>query len=90
MPSTKLTQNIRKVILSRALRLSPAATHSSSQMGLLTSRREKGSHSLCVDSNDLTLRLRYINIDYAVASALKNDVEAGVTDVVLTYDIACQ
>lgn len=35
-------------------------------------------------------RFRYINVDYAVASALGNDIKAGITDVVVTYDIACQ
>ena len=36
------------------------------------------------------LSIRYINVDYAVASALENRVKAGITDVVVTYDIACQ
>ena len=34
--------------------------------------------------------LRYINVDYAVASALADDVKAGIKDVVVTYDIGCQ
>ena len=33
---------------------------------------------------------RYLNIDYILASALANDVKAGIKDVVVTYDIACQ
>lgn len=31
-----------------------------------------------------------MNIDYAVASTLTDDVKAGITDVVVTYDIGCQ
>ena len=38
----------------------------------------------------LTLVFRQINIDYAVVSTLADDVKAGITDVVLTYDIGCQ
>jgi len=34
--------------------------------------------------------LRYLNIDYTLASTLRNDVNAGIKDVVVTYDIACQ
>jgi hypothetical protein len=33
---------------------------------------------------------RYLNIDYAVASTLVDDIKAGITDVVVTYDIGCQ
>ena len=33
---------------------------------------------------------RDINVDYAVASALVDDVHAGINDVVVTYDIGCQ
>lgn len=33
---------------------------------------------------------RYINIDYAVASTLSDDISAGIKDVVITYDIGCQ
>ena len=33
---------------------------------------------------------RYINIDYAVASTLADDIGAGIKDVVVTYDIGCQ
>ena len=33
---------------------------------------------------------RYANIDYAVASTLANDIEAGISNVVVTYDIGCQ
>ena len=38
----------------------------------------------------LTILVRYINVDYALASTLANDVGAGIEDVVATYDIACQ
>lgn len=34
--------------------------------------------------------LRYINVDFAVASALENHIKAGITDVVISYDIGCQ
>ena len=34
--------------------------------------------------------LRYINIDYALASTLGEDVKSGITDVVITYDIGCR
>ena len=47
-------------------------------------------HLSLVNSAELISGLRYINIDYAVASALTNNVKAGITDVVVTYDIACQ
>ena len=40
-----------------------------------------------VDSIKLTTGNRYINIDYAVASALTNNVKAGIADVFVTYDI---
>ena len=33
---------------------------------------------------------RYINVDYAVASTLADDIDAGIKDVVVTYDIGCQ
>ena len=33
---------------------------------------------------------RYINVDYAVTSTLADDVDAGIKDVVVTYDIGCQ
>lgn len=33
---------------------------------------------------------RYINVDYALASALADDVNAGIKDVVVTYDVGCQ
>ena len=33
---------------------------------------------------------RYLNTDYAIASTLTNDIKAGITDVVITYDIGCQ
>ena len=32
----------------------------------------------------------YVNVDYAVASALADDADAGIEDVVITYDIGCQ
>ena len=59
-------------------------------MGSLTSRRGKGNTFVLVDPVELIPELRYINTDYAVASALANSIEAGITDVVVTYDIACQ
>ena len=31
-----------------------------------------------------------MNVDYAVASTLGDEIKAGITDVVVTYDIACQ
>ena len=34
--------------------------------------------------------LRYINVDYAVASALADDIKAGIKDIIVTYDIGCQ
>ena len=33
---------------------------------------------------------RYTNIDYAIASTLANDIKAGISNVVVTYDIGCQ
>lgn len=36
------------------------------------------------------LRARYININYALASTLADDIAAGTTDVIVTYDIGCQ
>lgn len=38
-------------------------------------------------ANDLS---RHLNIDYALASTLMNDIDAGIKDVVVTYNIACQ
>ena len=32
----------------------------------------------------------YVNVDYAVASALVDDTDAGIEDIVITYDIGCQ
>ena len=37
-----------------------------------------------------TIVVRYLNVDYALASTLANDINAGIKDVVVTYDIACQ
>jgi hypothetical protein len=45
---------------------------------------------LLADSIRLTPRHRYMNVDYAVASSLTSYVKAGITDVVVTYDIGCQ
>jgi hypothetical protein len=59
-------------------------------MGLSIFRREKGKCSLRIDSINLTSTLRYINVDYAIASALKNNVKAGIIDVFITYNITCQ
>jgi hypothetical protein len=47
----------------------------------LTSRKSIGADVLCV---------RYLNIDYALASTLAKDIKAGIKDVVITYDIGCQ
>jgi len=33
---------------------------------------------------------RYLNIDYAFASAVSRELDAGVPHIVVTYDIACQ
>jgi len=33
---------------------------------------------------------RYVNVDYAVSSTLAGDIKAGISDVVITYDIGCQ
>ena len=33
---------------------------------------------------------RYINVNYAVTSTLMDDVNAGIKDVVITYNIGCQ
>ena len=33
---------------------------------------------------------RYINVDYAVASTLARDLNAGIADIVVTYDIGCR
>ena len=33
---------------------------------------------------------RYMNVDYALASTLGDDIQAGVKDIVITYDIGCQ
>lgn len=33
---------------------------------------------------------RYLNVDYAFASTISRDLEAGISRVVVTYDIACQ
>lgn len=60
------------------------------QKGLLTYRRVKGNQFLIRCLCELTLTLRYINVDYAVASTLADDVKAGLADAVVTYDIGCQ
>ena len=33
---------------------------------------------------------RYVNVDYALASTLAKDIESGIRDIVITYDIGCQ
>lgn len=33
---------------------------------------------------------RYLNVDYAFASAISRELEAGIPHIVVTYDIACQ
>ena len=40
--------------------------------------------------HSLTNVFRYCNIDYTVALTLADDINAGIMDVVLTYDIGCQ
>ena len=57
---------------------------------LLTYRKAKGNPSPMSSVCKLTLVPRYLNTDYAVASTLANDIKAGITDVVITYDIGCQ
>lgn len=34
--------------------------------------------------------VRYLNVDYALASTFAKDIAAGIKDVVFTYDIGCQ
>jgi hypothetical protein len=34
--------------------------------------------------------LRYINVNYAVMSTLSDGINAGIKDVIITYDIGCQ
>lgn len=77
-------------MLSQALPLFRVATHSFDQKELLIYRRAKGNLCFISSVRNLTLVFRYINVDYAVTSTLSNDVEAGISDVVLTYDIGCQ
>jgi len=31
-----------------------------------------------------------MNVDYALASTLEDDIKAGISDIVVTYDIGCQ
>lgn len=38
----------------------------------------------------LTFVPRYVNVDYALASTLADEVKAGIANVVVTYDIGCQ
>ena len=54
-----------------------------------TFKRVKGILFLSSFIRELTL-FRYLNVDYALASTLSNDVKSGITDVVVTYDIGCQ
>ena len=54
------------------------------------SRKGKGDLFLNIVSLPTNDHTRYVNIDYAFASTLADDVEAGITDVVVTYDIGCQ
>ena len=63
---------------------------SSAQKALSISRRVKGEFLLMSSLCSLTLVFRYINVDYAVASTLASDTKAGITDVVITYDVGCQ
>jgi hypothetical protein len=69
---------------------SHAATPSSVHKVSLTYRKAKGNLPFRSPLCKLTLVARYINIDYALASTLKNEVKAGITDIVVTYDIGCQ
>ena len=46
--------------------------------------------SLLVYFLELMIVVRYLNIDYALASTLASDIDTGIKDVVITYDIACQ
>ena len=87
MQLTKHTQRIHRGTPPQVSPQSPAATRLSFRTGSLTSRRGKGNTFVLVDPVELIPKLRYINTDYAVASALVNNTEAGITDVVVTYDI---
>ena len=53
-------------------------------------RKANGNLLLNVIFLLLTPAPRYLNVDYAVASTLASDVNAGIKDVVITYDIGCQ
>ena len=80
-------------ILSRVLLPFRVITPLSARKELSTYRRGKGNLiylSIVSSARKLTLAFRYVNTDYAVASTLADDIAAGVTDVVITYDIGCQ
>ena len=77
-------------MLSQALLLFRVATHSFDRKELLIYRRARGKLYFISLIHNLTLVFRYINTDYALASTLSNDVKAGISDVVVTYDIGCQ
>ena len=72
--------------------LSPfrAVTRLSARKELLTFRRAKSKSFLMASAHELITVLRYDRVDYAFASAAADDVEAGITDIVVTYDVTCQ
>jgi hypothetical protein len=48
------------------------------------------SYSIPFQLDSYSLLRRYLNIDYAFASTISRELQAGTPHVVVTYDIACQ
>ena len=65
---------------------------SSGQMGLLTYSEVNGKPimSRCPVATYLTDTIRYSNMDFALLSTLTPSINAGISRVLVSYDIACQ
>lgn len=90
MPLIKHIRSTRRGMLPRALPRFPVVMHLSVQTELSTSKRGRGDLLASGVFPQLTVAPRHLNIDYALASTLANDVDVGIKDVVVTYDVACQ
>lgn len=53
-------------------------------------RKEKSESQLPLSPKRVFTAHRYSNIDYAFASTVSRELEAGIPHIVVTYDIACQ
>jgi hypothetical protein len=92
MQSPRLTRSIRRDMLSPALAVSTAPGMASNDQTVSSiSRRVNGEWSCCCCyAYLLTDATRYSNMDFALLSTLMPSLKAGISRVLISYDIGCQ